>query len=144
MKKIILVGFLFGSAFLFGKEYEIKMLDLDEKNNSMVFEPAFLHLELGDTVKFLPINKGHSVESKIIPEGAKHFMGELDKELTVTFDQEGIYIYVCPPHALMNMVGMIQVGKAINLADIEMKAPKLDKRVMNNKGRLLELIKLIK
>ena len=37
---------------------------------------------------------------------------------------------------MMNMLGIIQVGKATNAAKAKAAVPKLEKRVSENKGRL--------
>jgi len=42
-------------------EVEIKMLDKGTEG-VMVFEPALVKIEPGDTVKFVAANKGHNVE----------------------------------------------------------------------------------
>lgn len=134
MKKILLT-FLALSATTFAAEYEVKMLNIGEEGN-MVFDPPVLHIEAGDTITFLPTQAGHYVESKIIPEGADSFKSAMDEKYSITLDKEGIYIYVCPPHQMMNMVGIIQVGKPINLEAVEAQIPKLARRAMQNKGRL--------
>ena len=41
-------------------DHEVKMLD-NGKGGGMVFEPGFLKAEVGDTVTFVPTNKGHWV-----------------------------------------------------------------------------------
>lgn len=142
MKKLVLV--LLALFALEAKNYEVKMLDIDEKGETMVFDPAYLHIEVGDSVTFVPTHKSHYVQSKVIPEGAKHFSSELDEEATFSFDKEGIYIYVCPPHQMMSMVGIIQVGNATNLQKVKEAIPKLERRAMTNKGRLSEYAKQIK
>ncbi|MDO4435095.1 MAG: pseudoazurin [Cardiobacteriaceae bacterium] len=143
MKKFLLLNFMISQA-LWAAEYEVKMLDIGSDKEPMVFEPAFLHVNVGDTVTFIPTNKGHNVESKVMPEGAEKFQSALDEKFSITLTQEGVYIYVCPPHSMMNMVGMIQVGKAVNLADVLEKVPRLEKRAMSNKGRLEKLAEQIK
>ena len=142
MKRLLLV--LLVVVGLEGKSYEVKMLDIDEKGETMVFDPGYLHIEVGDSVTFVPTHKSHYVQSKVIPEGAKHFLSELDEEVTYTFDTEGVYIYVCPPHQMMSMVGIIQVGKPTNLQKVKEAIPKLERRAMTNKGRLSEYAKQIK
>ncbi len=51
-------------------DYEIHMLNKGEAG-TMVFEPNFLAIQPGDTVTFIPTDKGHNVESikDMIPEG---------------------------------------------------------------------------
>jgi pseudoazurin len=36
---------------------------------------------------------------------------KLSKDVTLTFEQEGIYVYVCTPHASMGMIGIVVVGE---------------------------------
>jgi pseudoazurin len=92
-------------------EHEVKMLNSGETGR-MVFEPAFLQIEPGDTVTFLATDPGHNAESikDLIPEGATAFKGKLGETILVTFDVEGAYAYKCAPHVGMGMVGMIVVG----------------------------------
>ncbi|MDO5091725.1 MAG: pseudoazurin [Cardiobacteriaceae bacterium] len=123
-------------------EYEIQMLDMKD-NQPMVFDPPFLKVEAGDTVTFVPVHKSHWVESKLVPEGAEAFKSELDQRFSVTLEKEGVYLYVCPPHQMMNMVGVIQVGKPENLKAAADMAKKLERRAMSNKGRWEEYLNQI-
>ena len=124
------------------KDYEVKMLDVNSEG-TMVFEPGFLKIEPGDTVTFVPTHKTHWAKSVVIPEGAAKFESKLDERATFKFDKEGVYIYECPPHKIMNMLGIIQVGKAVNLDKINAAVPRLEKRVSENKGRLENYAKQI-
>lgn len=96
-------------------EFEVKMLNKGAKG-IMVFEPDALKVAPGDTVRFVAVDKGHDALSMdgMIPEGAEPFIGELDKELTVTFTVPGVYGYKCKPHYAMGMVGLIVVGEPVN------------------------------
>ena len=82
----------------------------------MVFAPAFIKIAPGDTIKFLPTDKGHNAETikGMLPEGAEPFAGKMNEELKVTFDKPGIYGFKCKPHYGMGMVGLIVVGNPIN------------------------------
>ena len=78
-------------------------------------------INVGDTIEWLPKNKGHNVEflagpnMKALPEKS-----ELDDVLRITFDLPGVYLYQCTPHGNMGMLGLIIVGNNIdNLDDIE-------------------------
>lgn len=136
MKKMILAAWVAWAGAAFAAEHEIRMLDMSEDGKEpMVFDPPFLQVAPGDTVTFIPTHKSHWAESRLVPEGAEPFKGELDQRFSVTLDKEGIYLYVCPPHQMMNMVGMIQVGKAFNLAEAVEMMKKLERRAMSNKGR---------
>jgi pseudoazurin len=96
-------------------EIEVKMLDKGAEG-AMVFEPALVKIEPGDTVKFRAVNKGHNVETikGMLPEGAKPFTGKINEELAITFDKPGVYGVKCLPHYGMGMVGLIVVGTPAN------------------------------
>jgi pseudoazurin len=124
MKKTIAVLVL-GTAVLFAgragaAEIEVKMLNKGEKG-MMVFEPDFVRAAPGDTIRFVPVDKGHNVESiqGMIPEGAQPFKGKFSEELTVKLDKEGVYGVKCLPHYGMGMVALIEVGKPVNLEAAE-------------------------
>ena len=138
-KTLILTAALLASA-AHAAEHEIKMLDIGSDKATMVFEPAVLKIAPGDTVTFIPTNKGHNVESKIVPEGAEAFKSELDEKYSVKLEKEGVYVYVCPPHSMMNMAGVIQVGEATNIEVVQKALPKLERRAMSNKGRLTKYV----
>ena len=138
-KTLILTAVLLASA-AHAAEHEVKMLDIGSDKAPMVFEPAVLKIAPGDTVTFIPTNKGHNVESKIVPEGAETFKSELDEKYSVKLEKEGVYVYVCPPHSMMNMAGVIQVGEATNMEAVQKALPKLERRAMSNKGRLTKYV----
>ena len=96
-------------------EHEVRMLNKGPDGQAMQFDPAFLKIEPGDSVKFVPTDKGHNLESilEMVPEGAETWKGKISKEITVNFEVEGIYGYKCQPHFPLGMVGIIQVGDDI-------------------------------
>lgn len=98
--------------------FEIKMLNKGEAG-SMVFEPAFVAAQPGDTITFLASSKGHNAETikGMIPEGAESFKSKMNKEFSVTLDVEGLYGIKCTPHYSMGMVALIQVGNPVNQED---------------------------
>lgn len=100
-------------------EHEVRMLNRGPEGQPMQFDPAFLQIEPGDTVIFVATDKGHNAETilEMIPEGAETWKGKINEEISVTFDQEGIYAYKCLPHFAMGMVGIIQVGDDISNLD---------------------------
>jgi pseudoazurin len=97
----------------FAETFEVQMLNKGEAG-AMVFEPAFLRLAMGDTVKFVAASKGHNAETikGMLPEGAAPFSGKINEEIEVTFDTEGVYGIACKPHFAMGMVMVIAVGDA--------------------------------
>lgn len=90
---------------------EVHMLNRGDAG-TMVFEPDFLHIAPGDTVKFVPVDPAHNAESipEMMPEGAEAFKGKINQEIEVTFDVEGVYGIKCLPHYAMGMVMTIAVG----------------------------------
>ena len=79
---------------------------------SMVFDPAFVKLAPGDSIKFLPQDKGHNAEliKGMAPDGAVPFKTVVGKEEVVTFDKPGVYGVKCSPHYIMGMVALVVVG----------------------------------
>ena len=99
--------------------YQVQMLNKDSRGETWQFEPAFLKVAPGDTVTFVPADKGHNSETLdgIVPEGAAPWKGSFNQPITVTYTAEGIYIYKCLPHAPLGMVGVIQVGDSASNLD---------------------------
>ena len=95
-------------------EHIVKMLN-NGASGQMVFEPSFLKVDVGDTVVFTPAEPGlHNTHATLTPDGAEGWTSEPDTELRVTLDTEGVYLYVCQPHVVFGMVGVIQAGEAVN------------------------------
>jgi pseudoazurin len=98
-------------------DIEVKMLNKGSDGGAMVFEPALVKIAPGDTVKFIATDKGHNAETVkgMLPDGAATFVGKNGEDVSVTFDQAGIYGIKCLPHYGMGMVAMIVVGTPANL-----------------------------
>lgn len=98
-------------------EVEVKLLNKGTDGAVMVFEPAFVKVAPGDTVKFVSTDKGHNAESikGMLPDGVAPFVGKNNEDIAVKFDQEGVYGIKCLPHYGMGMVAMIVVGKPGNV-----------------------------
>ncbi|ASK26816.1 pseudoazurin [Neisseria chenwenguii] len=143
MQKSLFTLLLTASLSAFAANHEVKMLD-NGKDGSMVFEPGFINAKVGDTVTFKPTHKGHWVQSKVLPEGVGEFLSKADQEFILKLTKEGVYVYTCPPHRMMNMSGVIQVGKAVNKAQAQAAADELEKRSMQNKGRLKKYMSQVK
>jgi pseudoazurin len=105
-------GLLLASSTAMAADFEVKMLNKGSDGQAMVFDPPFLKVQPGDTVRFIPIDKGHDAASinGMLPEGAEPFKGKMSQELSVTFQKPGLYGYHCTPHFGMGMVGLIEVG----------------------------------
>ena len=115
------------SGTALAESHEVQMLNTGP-DGVMVFEPAVLRINPGDSVTFKATNPGHNSESMagMKPEGAEGWQGGMGQEVTVTFDQDGVYVYQCTPHLMMAMVGVIKVGSGSNLEAIKTAA--IDKK----------------
>ena len=115
------------SGAALAESHEVQMLNTGS-DGVMVFEPAVLSINPGDSVTFKATNPGHNSESMqgMMPEGAEGWQGGMGQDVTVTFDQDGVYVYQCTPHLMMAMVGVIKVGSGSNLETI--KAIATDKK----------------
>lgn len=95
----------------------------------MVFEPAYIKANPGDTITFIPVDKGHNVESikDMIPEGAEKFKSKINENYVLTVTQPGAYLVKCTPHYAMGMIALIAVGDSpANLDEIvAAKKPKV-------------------
>ena len=70
------------------------------------------HIEVGDTVEWLPTNTGHNVEFLAGPDmSALPAKSIMDEPHSILFKQSGVYLYGCTPHANIGMLGLIVVGK---------------------------------
>lgn len=89
----------------------VKMLNRNE-TGGMVFEPDYLEIAPGDTVKYLATHIGHNAATidDFLPHGAKPFKGKINQEIEVTFTEPGFYGVKCTPHFDMGMVMLVQVG----------------------------------
>ncbi len=109
------------------EEFQIKMLNKGEKG-AMVFEPDFVKAAPGDTIRFVPTDKGHNAEAikGMLPEGVESFKSKFNEEYVLTLSAEGIYGIKCSPHFGMGMVAMIVAGEPVNL--VSAKEAKLNKK----------------
>src|SRR5690606_2585667 len=98
--------------------HEVQMLNKGA-DGMMVFEPAFVAAQPGDTITFVPTDKSHNAETidGMLPEGAEEFRSKPNEEFTGTLDEEGVYGIKCTPHCGMGMVMAIQVGAGSNLEE---------------------------
>ena len=138
MKKLTTLLTLFlMSVPAVAEEHIVKMLN-SGKDGMMVFEPSVLSVNKGDTVKFEATDMAHNSASVqgMIPAGAKPWMGRMSKDISVTFDTEGVYVYECTPHKMMAMIGVIKVGSANNIDDIKEQGQHYKKAFVMNQDRL--------
>ena len=108
----------------------------------MVFDPPVIKIEKGDTVHFKSVDMAHNSQSieHMMPNGGDTWMGGMSQDVSVTFKTEGVYVYQCTPHAMMAMVGVIQVGDAVNLDAVKAEASQKKSIFVSNTDRLDEYL----
>ncbi len=105
----------------FAAEVEVHVKNHGAGGAYNVFDPAFVHIAPGDTVHFIPSSPGHNVVSidGMLPAGAGPLKSAPGQDYRVTLTKEGVYGYRCVPHYGLGMVGLIVVGKALNVKEAE-------------------------
>ena len=120
-----------------GSEHVVKMLNSGD-GGQMIFEPAVLKVSKGDTIHFKATDMSHNSASidGMLPDGAAAWAGAMNTDISVTLDTEGIYVYQCDPHAMMAMIGVIQVGEATNMDDIKQASNSYKSSFIMNTNRI--------
>ena len=138
MKKLAYIIFLsLVSLSISSEQHIVKMLNAG-KEGMMVFEPAYISVNKGDTVKFVATDLAHNSSSVegMIPEGATPWVGAMSQDIEVTLTEEGVYVYQCTPHNMMAMVGVIKVETSSNLDQVKQRAAEFKKTFLMNQERL--------
>lgn len=127
------------SNISYAAEIEVKMLNKGEKG-PMVFEPDLIMANPGDSIKFVPTDKSHNVQSikGMLPEGVEKFKSKLNKEFVLNVEAEGMYGIKCTPHYNLGMVALVIVGNPTNA-----EAAKSVKQKGKAKGRFAEIFAAI-
>jgi pseudoazurin len=136
-KNLFLTLLISFNLYAVGKNYEVQMLNQGSEGY-MVFEPSVIKIQKGDSITFKATDAAHNSASidGMIPAGAKVWNSKLSQDITVTFDVEGIYGYQCTPHAMMAMIGLIQVGEnKDNLESVKAAAQKFKATFVMNQDR---------
>ena len=85
--------------------------DPEDKKRRMVFSQEILVVQPGDLIQFVATDKGHNVEFIDGPAGVElPKKSKISKDVEITLDEPGVYVYVCTPHASMGMLGVVVVG----------------------------------
>ena len=142
---LVIFTMLFIQFDLYGANHSVKMLN-QGPTGIMVFEPAYLKINIGDSVTFESTDAAHNSASipGMIPSSASSWNGGLSQNITVMFDVAGIYGYQCTPHSMMAMVGVIQVGDdKSNLDSAKAVAQQFKSSFVMNQTRLDDLLSKI-
>ena len=126
-------------------DHTVKMKNMGA-DGTMVFEPGYLKVAVGDTVHFEPTDLNHNSETVagLLPTGATPWKGAMSKKVSVTIDKEGVYVYQCTPHLMLAMVGVIVAGSPSNLADVKKNSAALSAKFVTNKDRLDKYLAQVK
>ena len=118
-KLVIFVLFLFSTS-LYGEDISIDMLNVRSDGQSMVYSIDVAKVQVGDTITWIPKDKGHNVEFIIGPNTVElPKKSRINKEFSFTFEKPGVYFYQCTPHKSMGMIAIVIVGNDLsNLEDV--------------------------
>ena len=134
MHKIIkLYGFililLIGNSVHAAEIHVVKMLNAGTLG-AMVFEPAFIKINAGDSINFEMADAGHNAVTVAAPAGSVPFNTKYKPSTIVQFDVNGLYLYKCSPHAMMAMAGLIQVSDTSNKSEMKSEIEQFESSVM--------------
>ena len=97
------------------EDMTIDMLNKREDGAKMVYSEDIARIEVGDTITWVPTSKGHNVEFIAGPDGwDAPRKSKLSKEVAITFDTPGVYLYQCTPHKTMGMIAIVVGGDGDN------------------------------
>ncbi len=104
-------SFVFVSSLAYADNITIDMLNKRDDGAKMVYSEDITRINIGDTITWMPKSKGHNVHFIAGPEGWElPKKSKNNKEVSITFDTPGVYLYQCTPHATMGMIAMVVVG----------------------------------
>jgi pseudoazurin len=116
MRNLIVAGIvaLFATS-AYAEDMTIEMLNKRDDGAKMVYSEDIARIDVGDTITWVPTQKGHNVEFIAGPDGWKApKKSKLSKEVAITFDTPGVYLYQCSPHKTMGMIAIVVVGDGDN------------------------------
>ena len=99
----------------YAEDMTVEMLNKRDDGAKMVYSEDIARIDVGDTITWVPTSKGHNVEFIAGPGGWKApKKSKLNKEVKITFDTPGVYLYQCSPHKSMGMIAIVVVGDGDN------------------------------
>ena len=109
-----------GCAPAFAADTTVEMLNKRDDGAKMVYSEDITRIDIGDTITWVPTAKGHNVEIIAAPEGFDiPKKSKNNKEVSITFDVPGVYLYQCTPHKSMGMIALVVVGDdTSNIEDV--------------------------
>ena len=123
-----------GMGTAHAEDITIDMLNKRDDGAKMVYSQDIATIDVGDTITWLPTQKGHNVEFIAGPDGWEApKKSKLSKEYSYTFDTPGVYLYQCTPHKSMGMIAVVVVGDGnndISKAKVKGKSKKKLKEIL--------------
>ena len=146
IRKLLVLMIFVISIPAFSADHTVEMLS-SSNGQMMVFKPAVLKINPGDTVTWKATNPGHNTASinGMSPDSSLQWDGKINEELKITFTKEGVYGYKCTPHYILGMVGIVSVGdNTTNLSAASAYAADAEKKFATNKDRFSKYINELK
>ena len=146
IRKLLVLMIFIISVPAFSADHTVEMLS-SSNGQMMVFKPAVLQINPGDTVTWKATNPGHNTASinEMSPDSSLQWDGKINEELKITFTKEGVYGYKCTPHYILGMVGIVSVGdNTTNLSAASAYAADAEKKFATNKDRFSKYINELK
>ena len=130
---LICLIFLSPSKVVLAETIQIEFTE----NDSYSIEVA--RIEVGETIEWLPKNKGHNVEFLAGPKmDLLPKKSNIDEVHSVVFKVPGVYLYRCTPHGNMGMLGLIIVGNDFHNIE-KVKEIELSRVATSVLARLIEI-----
>ena len=121
-------GVVLVSSMAYADDMNIDMLNKRADGEKMVYSVDVANINVGDTITWLPASKGHNVHFIAGPDGWElPKKSKNNKEVAITFDVPGVYLYQCTPHASMGMIALVVVGDDTSNIEAIKKAKATDK-----------------
>ena len=132
----LIISFISISFYSYAETIEIEMLNKLGKEK-MVYSIKVAKVDIGDTIIWKSVDKGHNVQFVEMPDGVEKFKSKINKDVEYKFEIPGIYLYICTPHKSMGMIGLVVVGDDLSNLD------KIKKAKMGGKSKKIfkELLK---
>tara|TARA_B100001057_G_scaffold465548_1_gene521787 strand:- start:1877 stop:2302 length:426 start_codon:yes stop_codon:yes gene_type:complete len=138
MRLITTLGLILALATpALAEDMTIDMLNKRDDGAKMVYSEDVTRIDVGDTITWNPKSKGHNVHFIMGPDGWElPSKSKNNKEVSITFDTPGMYLYQCTPHASMGMIAIVIVGDdtsnldAMNKAKVRGKSKKKLKKLL--------------
>ena len=136
MIRLFTLLFVMITSSAFAEDMTIEMLNKRDDGAKMVYSEDIARVDVGDTITWVPTSKGHNVQFITVPEGVEKIKSKNNKEVSFTFEKEGVYLYVCTPHKGMGMIALVVVGDSLENLD-SVKKSKMNGK---SKRKLKELV----